>query len=174
MCRVPEIKNKKEKKEKKYQSVFKKGKKVRTKKEGGGRGEGGREDRRERRGVCMRLIDNHRQVVSSEKGAVDTSARYHQRRVQKADPSSRADNPNSKLAGRFPANGARAITMEIKNNPNNLSGEVTCQSGDTKTGRDERYRRCRRRRRRSCLSLWFLTRERTEVLARAISQRILL
>lgn len=36
----------------------------------------------------MRLIDNHRQVVSSEKGAVDTSARYHQRRVQKADPSS--------------------------------------------------------------------------------------
>lgn len=65
----------------------------------------------------MRLIDNHRQVVSSEKGAVDTSARYHQRRVQKADPSS-ADNPNSKLAGQFPAS-AHAITMEIKSNPNN-------------------------------------------------------
>lgn len=50
--------------------------------------EGGREGGTARGGVCMRLIDNHRQVVSSEKGAVDTSARYHQRRVQKADPSS--------------------------------------------------------------------------------------
>lgn len=74
---------KKMKKKKKYQRAYSRREKRRTK-TGGGGGKGS-----VRGGVCMRLIDNHRQVVSSEKGAVyDTSARYHQRRVQKADPSS--------------------------------------------------------------------------------------
>jgi len=77
-----------------------------------------------RGGVCMRLIDNHRQVVSSEKGAVDTSARYHQRRVQKADPSSGRQSKFKIGQPQFPAT-ARAITMEIKNNPNNFCVEVT-------------------------------------------------
>lgn len=72
----------------------------------------------------MRLIDNHRQVVSFEKGAVDTSARYHQRRVQKADPSSGRQSKFKIGRPQFPAT-ARAITMEIKNNPNNFCVEVT-------------------------------------------------
>lgn len=56
----------------------------------------------------MRLIDNHRQVVSSEKGAVDTSARYHQRRVQKADPSS---GRQSKFKIGRPAPSGRALVQ---------------------------------------------------------------
>lgn len=45
---------------------------------------GGKSRRTERiEATCMRLIDNHRQVVSSEKGAEVTSARYHQCRPTK-------------------------------------------------------------------------------------------
>lgn len=50
--------------------------------------------RREGRGTeslgeaaCIRLIDNHRQVVPFEKGAEVTSARYHQARLRNADRS---------------------------------------------------------------------------------------
>lgn len=86
----------------------------------------------------MRLIDNHRQVVSSEKGAVyDTSAEVSSAPRTKGRSIIGPDNPNSKLAGQFPAV-ARAITMEIKNNPNNLHVRVAWQFEDTKTSRDEK------------------------------------
>lgn len=51
----------------------------------GRKGEDWEENRAEgeREATCMRLIDNHRQVVPLEKGAEVTSARYHQRPARK-------------------------------------------------------------------------------------------
>lgn len=129
MSSVRDKKKKKEKKEKKYQRAHSRREKRRTER----RGLAGEKDRRG--GVCMRLIDNHRQVVSSEKGAVyDTSAEVSSAPRTKGRSIIGPDNPNSKLAGQFPAV-ARAITMEIKNNPNNLHVGVAWQFEDTKTSR---------------------------------------